>query len=181
MKHSLQDYFNPADFTFEKYGEKLRSRASPTRKGSPTFEGNPVHGKHNKDDIFSSDDDLDTSPLGNIAMSRHQLTKQRRATVPNMQTTFATSMQTPTEAMQACNISAESKKTVVDAAMSPREKISGFISWDALKREEAATTAGNGTGNVDAQRAFARMTRAETEGTDESASSWEREALGVGY
>lgn len=83
--------------------------------------------------------------------------------------------------MQAGNISAESKTTVVDAAMSPREKISGFISWDALKREETATAAGTGTGNVDAQRAFARMTRAETEGTEESASSWEREALGVGY
>jgi hypothetical protein len=192
-KHALQDYFNPADFTFEKYGEKLRSRATPTTQESPVLKGTPMAGQHNKDDIFSSDEDLDTLPLGNIPMTKHQMTKPRRATVPNMPTTFSTGMQPATEAMQVGNISAESKKTAVDATMSPREKVSGFISWDAMKREETATAvpaatgvpavsaAVAGTGNLDAQRAFARLTRAETEGTEESASSWEREALGAGF
>lgn len=183
----MQDYFHPADFTFEKYGEKLRSRASPKAKGSPASSPKGKIGQlqkgHYKDDIFSSDEDLDTSPFGNIPMTKH-----RRATAPSMQAAFPkmqsavpSNMQAIAADLQTGNISAESKQTVVDDAMSPREKVSGFISWDALKRDEAAmATGGNGSGNVDAQRAFARMTRAETEGTDESMSSWEREALGAG-
>jgi hypothetical protein len=183
-KHSLQDYFNPSGFTFEKYGEKLRSRASYTDMGSPAVDNKRgsilLQRHHQKDDIFSSDEDLDTSPLASTPMTKH-----RRATVPSMQTTFPNMQTIPTQTqtivpnLQGGNISGESKQTVVDNGMSPREKVSGFISWDALKREETVAAAG-GNPNVDAQRAFARMTRAETEGTDESASSWEREALGAG-
>jgi hypothetical protein len=66
--------------------------------------------------------------------------------------------------------------------MSPREKVSGFIAWDALKPEQpAALGRRNSNASVDAQRAFARMTKTETEGSDESSlNSWEKEALGAG-
>jgi hypothetical protein len=59
----------------------------------------------------------------------------------------------------------ESKETCVNESLSPREKVSGFIAWDALKRESAVV--GDG-GEID---------KADTEA---SGNSWEREALGVG-
>jgi hypothetical protein len=60
--------------------------------------------------------------------------------------------------------SAESKKTCIDESLSPREKVSGFIAWDALKRESAIDGDGSVTDKGD---------------TDASGDSWEREALGV--
>jgi hypothetical protein len=184
-KHSLQDYFDPADFAFEKYSDKFRPVASrPVTQSPISSKGRTMERhSHHKDDIFSSDEDLDTSPLGNIPMTKH-----RRATIPNMYTPFSNMksipahMQTSTPNAQVGNISAESKQTVVDDAMSPREKVSGFIAWDALKPEEpAALGRRNSNASVDAQRAFARMTKTETEGSDESSlNSWEKEALGAG-
>ena len=56
----------------------------------------------------------------------------------------------------------ESKETCVnEGTLSGREKVSGFIAWDALKRVSAE-------GDIE---------RPETEA---SGTSWEREALGAG-
>ena len=99
-----------------------------------------------EDDIFSSDEELDTSPLA---------TKFPIPIVARRTTTGAAE-------------SGDSKKTVVDAGVSEREKVSGFISWDALKRD---------FGGEEAERpATGGVVRTETEG---SGRSWEREALGA--
>jgi len=60
---------------------------------------------------------------------------------------------------------------MVDESISPREKVSGFISWDALKRESGEASPADGMANDGALR------RTDTEA---SGSSWEKEALGVG-
>ena len=125
----MRDYFNnppPTDFTLEKY------RPPPTT--AP---------RHDRDDIFSSDEDLDTSPLA----TRLNLQKYRRATAPQL---------VPPQTFKE-----DSKETCIAEGISGREKVSGFIAWDALKRNSAQ--------NV--------LEKAETEG---SGSSWEREAFGVG-
>lgn len=126
-KHNLRDYFNnptPADFSLEKY--------YPPKT--------PVH--HDQDDIFSSDEDLDTSPLA----TKLKLPKYRRATTSNL---------VPPQTLKE-----DSKETCVDEGISGREKVSGFIAWDALKRTSAQNTS----------------EKAETEGS----GSWERESLGAG-
>ena len=99
--------------------------------------------RHDRDDIFSSDEDLDTSPLA----TKLNLPKYRRATTPQL---------VPPQTLKE-----DSKETCVNEGISGREKVSGFIAWDALKRPSA--------GNA--------IEKAETEG---SGSSWEREVLGVG-
>ena len=123
----MRDYFNnptPADFSLEKY--------YPPKT--------PVH--HDQDDIFSSDEDLDTSPLA----TKLKLPKYRRATTSNL---------VPPQTLKE-----DSKETCVDEGISGREKVSGFIAWDALKRPSAQNTS----------------EKAETEGS----GSWERESLGAG-
>lgn len=127
-RHDLRDYFdNPTqpDFTLEKY-------RPPTTVP-----------RHDRDDIFSSDEDLDTSPLA----TKLKLPKYRRATTPQL---------VPPQTLKE-----DSKETCVDEGISGREKVSGFIAWDALKRPSAENA----------------IEKAETEG---SGSSWEREVLGVG-
>ena len=62
--------------------------------------------------------------------------------------------------------SGDSKKTVVDVGISDREKVSGFISWEALKRDLS----------VDVKEMGAGVVKAATEG---SGGSWEGEALGA--
>jgi hypothetical protein len=96
-----------------------------------------------EDDIFSSDEELDTSPLA---------TKFPIPMVARRTTTGAVE-------------SGDSKKTVVDAGVSEREKVSGFISWDPLKRD---------FGWEEDRPAAGAVVRTETEG---SGGSWEREAL----
>ena len=104
-----------------------------------------------EDDIFSSDEELDTSPLA---------TKFPIPMVARRTTTGAVE-------------SGDSKKTVVDAGVSEREKVSGFISWDALKRDLSGGQPGEASGE---ERPVVGVARTETEG---SGGSWEREALGA--
>ena len=118
-------------------------------------------------DIFSSDDELDTSPLNarlHSSANRHPMIYRRESTAPLAVASIAK------EAPR--NVSGASKETCVDDGMSPREKVSGFISWDALKRDE-----GDNAASTDAARALARI--AERTETDTSGSSWEKEAMGA--
>jgi hypothetical protein len=164
-KHNLRDYFNPADFTLEKYvGE------TPEVKDTELNTPNPVKRRSirlHEEDIFSSDDELDTSPLNarlQSSANRHPMIYRRESTAP-----LAIA---PAVKEEPRNISGTSKETCVDAGMSPREKVSGFISWDALKRDE-----GDNSASADAARALARI--AERTNTDTSGSSWEKEAMGA--
>ena len=116
-------------------------------------------GKHHEDDIFSSDEELDTSPLATRMFAVARGSGAARGGPGG-----------------AVTGSGDSKKTVVDEGVSEREKVSGFISWDALKRDlgeawpaEEGGVAGEGDGGVG-------IARTQTEGSGES---WEREALGA--
>ena len=133
---NLRDYIlTPQNFSLEKY--------TPTAPG-PYYTPLRMKPRH-EDDIFSSDEELDTSPLA---------TKFPIPMVVRRTTTGAVE-------------SGDSKKTVVDAGVSEREKVSGFISWDALKRD---------FGGEEERPADVGVVRTETEG---SGGSWEREALGA--
>jgi hypothetical protein len=133
---NLRDYIlTPQNFSLQKYNPQVPS--TPLRK--PRAE----------DDIFSSDEELDTSPLA---------------------TKFPIPMVGARRTTGVAAESGDSKKTVVDAGVSEREKVSGFISWDALKRDLSGGV-GSGEGRVGAG-----VVRTETEG---SGGSWEREALGA--
>jgi hypothetical protein len=68
------------------------------------------------------------------------------------------------------SLSADSKQTIVDTTLSPREKVPGFIHWEALKRDDDPEL-----GHVRARRALSSL-RAHTTG-DTSTSSYEREGL----
>ena len=147
----MKDYFDTTGFTFQKYPEKSPP-LTPLKKWSTA---------HHEDDIFSSDEDLDTSPL---------LAKLQPTNIPAKRDRVATILDTPEIVIERFKfaeqeVSAESKETRVDMSLSPREKVSGFIAWDALKRESAVAEDGGVTDKVD---------------TEASGDSWEREALGVG-
>ena len=107
----------------------------------------------NEDDIFSSDEELDISPL---------MAKRPRASNPLVLLRGPTSNP---------DMSGESKETCVNANMDPREKVSGFIPWNAMKRESEV-------GGREEEEALARL-QAERTSTDRSAGSWENEAMGA--
>ena len=117
--------------------------------------------RHGEDDIFSSDEELDTSPLATkmFAVARGAARGGGGVAV----------------AAGVSGRSGDSKKTVVDGGVSEREKVSGFISWDALKRDFGAVETG-GAGGAGKEEVVGGLARTETEG---SGGSWEREALGA--
>jgi hypothetical protein len=164
-KHSLHDYFNPADFTLEKYpGDTCQPQET---KPIEADIAKPWSNRLLEDDIFSSDDELDTSPLttkGHFSTNRHPLIYRRDSVAPLVPRVESNE--------DTRNLSGASKNTCVEDGLSPREKVSGFISWDALKREDSANST-----SVEATKALARIVE-KTE-TESSGNSWEREAMGA--
>lgn len=75
------------------------------------------------------------------------------------------------EPLNSGDVSGESKQTCVDETLSPREKVSGFISWNALKRESEEGPPMDGASGDGELRKI---------NTDGSGNSWEKEVLGVG-
>jgi hypothetical protein len=170
-QHNLHDYFNSQSFDLQKYP------GTPANSFPKTYTPTPLRTKmlrtHEADDIFSSDEDLDTSPLA----ARGDISLRRRGVHPKVlpkQVVTASGLLT-TRLSPERDVSGASKETCVEDGLTPREKVAGFISWSALKRDEMpATFADEGVDPVDAS---AMIERTDTEG---SGSSWEREALGVG-
>ena len=152
--HDLRDYVH--NYSLEKYLPATPTVTSP--RMTTHQQAAPMKTRvyiRNEDDIFSSDEELDVSPL---------TTKRPRASNPLVL------LRGP---QSNADISGESKKTCVDTDLSPREKVSGFIPWAAMKRESAEMS-----GQREAERALDRM-QVERTPTEESGSSWEREALGA--
>ena len=68
----------------------------------------------------------------------------------------------------------ESKETCIDEGLSLREKVSGFIAWDALKRDSEKAAA------VDDEQQVSRIANEiGTESAGSTESGWEKEALGA--
>jgi hypothetical protein len=150
-KHNLRDYLNPqmTDFQFEKY--------------PPTKVERGQH--HHEDDIFSSDEDLDTSPLTNTNFDSPLATKLQQFKLPNYNRAEPVPLLVnATGTLGKDYVSEESKETCVDEGISRREKVSGFIAWDALKRE-------SGVPDV--------VVEGSNENSEVSGNSWEKEALGA--
>jgi len=154
--HDLHDYFNPSHYSLERFhpitphitaphGTKHEAVGAPMKMRGLHFK--------NEDDIFSSDEELDISPL---------MAKRPRASNPLVLLRGPTSNP---------DMSGESKETCVNANMDPREKVSGFIPWNAMKRESEV-------GGREEEGALARL-QAERTSTDRSAGSWENEAMGA--
>ena len=152
--HDLRDYIH--NYSLEKYLPATPTVISPRMTKHQQAAPMKTRGYiRNEDDIFSSDEELDVSPL---------TTKRPRASNPLVL------LHGP---QSNADLSGESKKTCVDTNLSPREKVSGFIPWAAMKRESAEMS-----GQREAERALDRM-QVERTPTEESGSSWEREALGA--
>jgi hypothetical protein len=170
-QHNLHDYFNSPSFDLQKY-------PGTTAYSSPkTYAPTPLRTKllrtHEIDDIFSSDEDLDTSPLA----ARTDVSVRRRGVHPKVfpKPVAVASGPVVNRLSPERDVSGASKETCVEDGLTPREKVAGFISWSALKRDERPPTFADE--RVDSVNASAVIERTDTDG---SGSSWEREALGVG-
>ena len=68
----------------------------------------------------------------------------------------------------------ESKETCVDTGLSPREKVCGFIAWDALKRDsEKADAVGDDKEVPDITNEIGSQSAVTTK------SGWEKEVVGA--
>lgn len=175
-RNNLRQYFNnPNDFSLEKY-----SGVGTTTKRAGH------HRHHEKDDIFSSDEDLDTSPLfqpkklNNLHQESPLATKLSHFKLPNChhaEPTLPTSTPpatTPPVGGDLKDVAEESKETCVEeGTLSRREKVSGFIAWEALKRESAGSDSNIANNNYNNGGGMERVD------TEASGSSWEREVMGA--
>ena len=140
--HDLHDYFNCKGLDLEAY--------QPPQIWPPTVRKQFGSSPHNEDDNFSSDEGPETPPLlTKLSQLKPDMDcGQLEIVAPSHGTTFG------------FDVAEESKETCVDETLSPREKVSGFISWDALKRDSEI----NAVESVD---------------TEASQERWEREAVGA--
>jgi len=109
-------------------------------------------------ELYSSDEEVDTSPLvGRVAAMRAQMGERPGKGVANM----------------------GSGETVVEEGLSPREKVSGFISWDALKRDDAVQKHDGGEEEVVQAEQSEESEGIERRESRDSGESWVKEALGA--
>lgn len=154
----------------------------------------PAKRPHPEEDIFSSDEDGDTSPLTSKLM---KLRIYHRANADTPEPPHSTPG--GDENLSSVKIE-ESKDTCVDEGLSPREKVAGFIGYDAMKRdsEKCAAAAATFTADVPlpATHGALKMTTSamrnaeptqpptvdefRRSGSEMSTSSgWEKEAMGA--
>ena len=179
--NSLYDYLgdpqrnpNPVDFVLEKYNHPRHPPVDPSiggyigRTGFTPSGTTPIKRPHGDDDLFSSDEDLDTSPF---ATKDLKVPKYRSASDVADE---PVSVVSAGEGIFSSVKVEESKETCVDTGLSPREKVCGFISWDALKRDsEKAAAVGDEKEVPEIANEMGTQSPVTTQ------SGWEKEMLGA--
>jgi hypothetical protein len=191
---------NRVDYVLETYNPALHLAVDPAL-GGYTGPSNaalsgliPAKRPHPEEDIFSSDEDVDTSPLTSKLMKLRIYHRANEDTPEPLHSTPGGD-----ENFSSVKIE-ESKDTCIDEGLSPREKVAGFIGYDAMKRdsEKSAAAAATFTADVplpathgELKRTASAMSNAEptqppaddglrrSESEMSTSSGWEKEAMGA--
>ena len=149
-KRNLREYLgNPSELLLEQFGKGPVGAGEVLKKGD--------------EDIYSSDDEVESPLVGRVAAMRAPPTHVVRGEEKEV------AKGTAVVRMD------KSGETVVEEGLSPREKVSGFISWDALKRDDQLHATQEGE-RVEDKEEKEEIERKESH---ESGVSWEQEALGA--